>query len=275
MSGARHSAITLAFPSGTGLTTRRTLAVVTANNQRPRGCSATQQHRAPRPAFLQQRNRRRRRTTHGPTRRRHEPIDADPTTLSVQTTSDPSPVTSAVRIGGRTPPPTVTGINPSSGPTAGGTIVTITGTQSHGRHRGRVRVQRGDERHCGQLLADHRDVSPGSGTVDVTVTTPGGTSATSAADQFTYNAPNRPRRHPRRRRRRRRSCPAGRRRPRPSAAPPSRARSTPRAWPRRRSSSTASTPATAAPAPPPRSTTSRPRCSRWAPTPPATPCRPR
>ena len=28
---------------------------------------------------------------------------------------------------------------------------------------------------------------PGTGTVDVTVTTPGGTSATSAADQFTYD----------------------------------------------------------------------------------------
>ena len=32
----------------------------------------------------------------------------------------------------------------------------------------------------------------GTGTVDVTVTTPGGTSATSAADQFTYSSPVRP-----------------------------------------------------------------------------------
>ena len=32
------------------------------------------------------------------------------------------------------------------------------------------------------------DSPAGTGTVDVTVTTPGGTSATSAADQFTYIA---------------------------------------------------------------------------------------
>ena len=36
--------------------------------------------------------------------------------------------------------------------------------------------------------ADHGRRSAGSGTVDVTVTTPGGTSATSAADKFTYVA---------------------------------------------------------------------------------------
>ena len=58
----------------------------------------------------------------------------------------------------------------------------------HRRHGGRLRHDGGDERHRGQRHHDHGRQPAGTGTVDVTVTTPGGTSATSPADQFTYVA---------------------------------------------------------------------------------------
>ena len=66
--------------------------------------------------------------------------------------------------------------------------MTITGTNFTGRHGGEVRRHRCDGLH-GQSATSITATSPaGTGTVDVTVTTTGGTSATSAADQFTYVA---------------------------------------------------------------------------------------
>ena len=90
----------------------------------------------------------------------------------------------------RAPAPTVTGVSPNTGPTAGGTSVTITGTNFTGATAVKfggtaATVVHGQQRHL-----DHRDVAgAAAGTVDVTVTTPGGTSATGAADQFTYVTP--------------------------------------------------------------------------------------
>src|SRR5262249_44649452 len=84
------------------------------------------------------------------------------------------------------PMPVVTGISPTSGPATGGTSVTITGTgftgvPSVGFGGTGVNVQSGAT--DTQLVV----VSPGgTGTVDLTVTTPAGTSATSPSDQFTY-----------------------------------------------------------------------------------------
>ena len=87
------------------------------------------------------------------------------------------------------PPPTVTGVSPASGPTAGGTRVTVTGTDFTGATAVRF----------GASAASFTVTSPTSitatapvnaaGTYDVTVTTPSGTSATLAADQYTYIAP--------------------------------------------------------------------------------------
>ena len=85
--------------------------------------------------------------------------------------------------------PTVTGISPSIGPFAGGTSVTITGTN----FTGATSVL------FGSTAASSFTVNSGTqitatapaaiaGTVDVTVTTSAGTSTTSAADQFTYLA---------------------------------------------------------------------------------------
>ena len=86
------------------------------------------------------------------------------------------------------PPPTVTGVSPSSGPAAGGTSVTITGTDFTGAsavHFGASQAASFSVINTTQITA----TSPaGAGTADVTVTTPSGTSATGAADQFTYDA---------------------------------------------------------------------------------------
>ena len=84
--------------------------------------------------------------------------------------------------------PTVTGLSPTSGPLAGGTPVTITGTG----FTGATAVDFGTTAATSYTVVSSTDItatSPaGTGTVDVTVTTPVGTSPTSAADQFTYTA---------------------------------------------------------------------------------------
>jgi hypothetical protein len=81
--------------------------------------------------------------------------------------------------------PTVTAINPIDGPAAGGTAVTITGTNFTGVSAVKF----------GATQASFKVDSPtsitatspaGSGTVGVTVTTSGGTSSTGPGDQFTY-----------------------------------------------------------------------------------------
>lgn len=87
------------------------------------------------------------------------------------------------------PPPRVTSVSVTSGPAAGGTNVTITGTGftgatavSFGASPATSFTVNGDT----SITA----VSPAAsaGTVDVTVTTAGGTSAASATDQFTFIA---------------------------------------------------------------------------------------
>src|SRR5262245_15280244 len=83
-------------------------------------------------------------------------------------------------------PPTVANVNPNTGPTSGGTSVTITGTNFSG-----ATVVRFGNNAAGSFTVNSATqitaTSPaGVGTVDVTVTTEGGTSATSTADQFTY-----------------------------------------------------------------------------------------
>jgi len=85
--------------------------------------------------------------------------------------------------------PTVTAVSPTSGPTVGGTAVTVTGTNFIGATAvmfGTVPATSFSVSSATQLTA----VSPvyGTGVVDITVTTAGGTSGTSAADQFYYVA---------------------------------------------------------------------------------------
>ena len=85
--------------------------------------------------------------------------------------------------------PRVTGVSPTSGPQAGGTSVTITGTNFSGA----TAVKFGSTSATSFTVNSESSitaVSPvGTGTVDVTVTTPEGTSATSSADRFSFLAP--------------------------------------------------------------------------------------
>jgi hypothetical protein len=82
--------------------------------------------------------------------------------------------------------PVVSKVSPGSGPAAGGTTVTITGSNFAGPAAvsfGGVPATNVVVVNPGKITA----TSPaGTGTVNVTVTTPGGTSATSAADRFRY-----------------------------------------------------------------------------------------
>ena len=84
--------------------------------------------------------------------------------------------------------PTVTSVGPSAGPIAGGTIVIINGTgftSSSTVSFGSVAGTSVTFVSATQLTV----ISPAqaAGKVDITVTTPGGTSSTSAADKYTYD----------------------------------------------------------------------------------------
>jgi hypothetical protein len=83
--------------------------------------------------------------------------------------------------------PTVTKVAPATGPTAGGTSVTITGTA----FAAPAAVSFANVPATNVVVVNGTTVTAtaparSAGTVDVTVRTPGGTSATSAADRYTY-----------------------------------------------------------------------------------------
>ena len=84
-------------------------------------------------------------------------------------------------------PPAVTGISPNTGPSGGGTSVTITGTN----FTGATAVNFGGTPGTSVVVSPSGTsitvvAPPGSGIVDVTVVTPSGTSATGTLDRFTY-----------------------------------------------------------------------------------------
>ncbi len=91
--------------------------------------------------------------------------------------------------------PLVTGISPNLGPLTGGTTVTITGTGFNGATEidfgstavlvsSNPQIQISSD---GKTIANVPSPAGTAGTVDVTVKGPGGTSATTTADRFTYN----------------------------------------------------------------------------------------
>jgi hypothetical protein len=84
-------------------------------------------------------------------------------------------------------PPAVSGVSPNSGPTSGGTQVAISGSG----FTGATQVYFGSVQATFTFYTDSYLVAyspPNSaGTVDITVQTPGGTSATGSADQYTYS----------------------------------------------------------------------------------------
>ncbi len=84
--------------------------------------------------------------------------------------------------------PAVTSVAPATGPSGGGTTVTITGTGFSDA----TAVSFGSTPATDLAVASATLITAlapaGSGVVDITVTTPDGTSAASAADQFTYGS---------------------------------------------------------------------------------------
>jgi hypothetical protein len=87
------------------------------------------------------------------------------------------------------PVPVVTGVNPSSGGTAGGNAIVITGSG----FTGVTAVNFGTTAAVSFSLVSDTQleavIPPGSGTVDITVSNPAGTSAIGATDRFGYAAP--------------------------------------------------------------------------------------
>ena len=86
--------------------------------------------------------------------------------------------------------PTVNGVAPNTGPTMGGTSVTVSGTNLTGAtvvDFGSVPASNIVVNNGGTSLVATAPTES-AGTVDVTVTTLGGTSATNASDHFTYQA---------------------------------------------------------------------------------------
>ncbi|WP_430391814.1 putative Ig domain-containing protein [Dyella sp. 20L07] len=86
--------------------------------------------------------------------------------------------------------PTISSISPTSGPVAGNTTVTISGSNFTGASS----VKFGPTNATSFTVSNANSISAVSpsgsaGVVDITVTTGGGTSLTTAGDQFTYKAP--------------------------------------------------------------------------------------
>jgi hypothetical protein len=82
--------------------------------------------------------------------------------------------------------PAVTGLSATGGPAAGGTSVVITGTNFTGVSAVQFAATAAASYTFNSATQITATSPAGSGTVDVTVTAPGGTSAISASDHFTY-----------------------------------------------------------------------------------------
>ena len=115
------------------------------------------------------------------------PVDVTVTTLAG--TSPTSPV-DQFTYQAAAAAPTVTDVSPDSGPEAGGVTVTVTGTG----FTGATGVKFGQVPALNLAVASDTQLTVTSplaavpGPVDVTVTTPAGTSPTSPVDEFTYQA---------------------------------------------------------------------------------------
>ncbi len=110
--------------------------------------------------------------------------------VHVTVTAEGTSATSSADLFSYVPPPTVTEVSPKVGPTAGATTVTITGSNLSGA----TAVQFGSSPAMSFEVksgTEIKAVSPAgtAGIIDIRVTTPGGTSATSTADQFSYISP--------------------------------------------------------------------------------------
>jgi uncharacterized repeat protein (TIGR01451 family) len=103
-------------------------------------------------------------------------------------TGDSQPATGGITVFGVGTPPTLTAVSPDTGPAAGGTAITVTGTDLTDTTAVRV----GDADATDVTVVNDTTVTavtpPGSGTQDVTVTTLTGTSTPVPDGAFTYRA---------------------------------------------------------------------------------------
>ena len=109
--------------------------------------------------------------------------------VRVTTAAGTSAKLSADRYTYKVPAPRVTGLSPTAGSTLGGATVTISGSGFSGASAvtfGTSAASSFSLSSAGKIVAT---APAGTDTVDVTVTTPVGTSATSAADRYNYYAP--------------------------------------------------------------------------------------
>ncbi len=107
-------------------------------------------------------------------------------------TASPSPTPTSIATPSQSPP-IVSGLFAASGPTAGGSPVIVSGSGFSGATGVRFGSKSASFYVQGTIYADAELTAyapPGSGTVDVTVTTPAGTSAITSADQYSYIAPS-------------------------------------------------------------------------------------
>jgi IPT/TIG domain/FG-GAP repeat len=116
------------------------------------------------------------------------PKGAGSVDVTVTTPGGTSPVSEADKFSYVPAPPTVTKVEPAAGPQAGGTSATITGTNLTGATAVRFGAASATSFKVTSATSISATSPAGSGTVDVTVTTPEGTSATGSADQFSYLA---------------------------------------------------------------------------------------
>ena len=109
--------------------------------------------------------------------------------ITVTNAAGTSPITSADQFSYvSTAAPAVTGIAPSHGPQSGGTSVTISGTGFTGATEVAFHSQAIATFNVVNDTTITATSPPGQGIIDVTVTTPSGTSPNSQADLFTYDA---------------------------------------------------------------------------------------
>jgi alpha-tubulin suppressor-like RCC1 family protein len=87
------------------------------------------------------------------------------------------------------PPPSVSGVSPASGPQPGSTSVTITGANLAEASAVRFGAAAASSFTVNSATSITATSPPGTGVVDVTVTTPVSTSSANAADKFSYLPP--------------------------------------------------------------------------------------
>jgi IPT/TIG domain len=96
------------------------------------------------------------------------------------------------RVAAAPTPPAIASISPNNGPSAGGTVVTVTGSgfnTAPGATQIFIGANQGVTPSCATVASCTVTTPAGSGVVDIRVVVNGEQSATSPADLYTYNAP--------------------------------------------------------------------------------------